>query len=433
MLDQVNAAQKKVIENAKFINLVLDGWTDVSGIYYVAVILVIGGDCEYIGNLRFGEGKQDAVSIAHAMDVLIKETFSSPPNDAVSEDDESSDDEVEVWKKSSVYKIVAVISDSAAVMKLSKTIFRQTYPAVVSVPCVLHILNLISKDAINSDSMEPIFKGVCSVSTFFRRSHVWSKKLKSLATAANVPCSIKSYSQTRWFSFVEMYKSVAEKEKWFNLTFGNNPEGIKNQRQLPSHVREFISDRNNFTNLAQIVELFDSIKKHIQFLESDQASLCDVWPQLLTMFKYFENAFCDYEPPFDMIIHDIITSMNKRMHVLQQDIFVIAFFLNPAYREIAISRKFDEREIRSMIGEYALSLSFCYEECVSLVKEIRKYINGEPPFDLKEVDAVKFWKSMPYNTTLKTLALRVCSIIPHSASCERLFSRMTLNDIKNKW
>lgn len=40
--------------------------------------------------------------------------------------------------------------------------------------------------------------------------------------------------------------------------------------------------------------------------------------------------------------------------------------------------------------KYASSLSFCDEECASLVKEIWKYINGEPPFNLKEVDAVKF-------------------------------------------
>lgn len=44
ILKEVNNAQQQRIELAIYINVILDGWTDVSGIYYVAVVAEVVPD-----------------------------------------------------------------------------------------------------------------------------------------------------------------------------------------------------------------------------------------------------------------------------------------------------------------------------------------------------------------------------------------------------
>lgn len=51
VLAEVTQEQKEKINTAKNLNVVLDGWTDVSGIYYIAVLLIIDSQSVYIGNI----------------------------------------------------------------------------------------------------------------------------------------------------------------------------------------------------------------------------------------------------------------------------------------------------------------------------------------------------------------------------------------------
>lgn len=72
ILKNVEESKQKRIQLAKYINVILDGWTDVSGIYYVAVLLVFDGTCEYIGNLEMEDRRQDASAIAEALYSLLQ-------------------------------------------------------------------------------------------------------------------------------------------------------------------------------------------------------------------------------------------------------------------------------------------------------------------------------------------------------------------------
>lgn len=60
VLEEVRAKQKSTIASAKYVNIVIDGWTDSSHIYYVAVLLVFYSTCQYIGNLHIGNQRQKA-------------------------------------------------------------------------------------------------------------------------------------------------------------------------------------------------------------------------------------------------------------------------------------------------------------------------------------------------------------------------------------
>lgn len=69
-------------------------------------------------------------------------------------------------------------------------------------------------------------------------------------------------------------------------------------------------------------------------------------------------------------------------------------------------------------------------ECKKVGEAAIKYSKGLDEFMSKEINPETFWKSMP-ESGLKKIALRVLAMLPHSASVERLFSRLTY--IKNKW
>lgn len=79
-----------------------------------------------------------------------------------------------------------------------------------------------------------------------------------------------------------------------------------------------------------------------------------------------------------------------------------------------------------------LSISFKYslDMCREIVSQAKDYRMGEGYFGHTETNPVIFWDSVP-GCPMKTFAIRVLEVIPHSATVERLFSRLAY--IKDKW
>lgn len=402
-----------LIAEADNINVVLDGWTDVSRHSYVAVLFVFGGTSQYIGNLETRDERHTADVLYESLLALIKEYL---PNNSDNEPD--------------VSKLVAVVSDSAAVMKVTKRKLVAAVPNMTDVPCVLHIINLINKDVVNHISMTDLYKGACKISEHFRRSY-WSTKLVEWGKSNKKSGVIHSYTETRWFSFYEMLQSISSKEQWFKTTFDmSTAVGRSNRKTLKLNVLHLI-DGNLFTELKHWLNVFGCLVETTKALESDQASICDIWPQMIKMYKHFETILNGNEfPNFQSVLHDLLLNIDRRSQMYHEDVFLVAFYLNPNYRTMATSQAYTPGNILRRLAKISITFGYSREDSQSMIDEGKLYLGGLGKFNSKEAVAIKFWKNVSEPSVLKTVALRIISIIPHSAACERLFSRM--NYVKSK-
>lgn len=234
VLEDVRQEQKHIIALAKYINIIIDGWTDTGGIYYVAVLLVFDSTCQYIGNLHFGNGRHTADVIAKELLTLVKEYVPD------------------------MSRVVSIVTDSANVMKCTKKIIAREIQSITPLPCVLHVLNLVSKDVVNHSmpEMKDMKNGATTVSTFFRKSHYWGNFLKDWGEEKKVSGVIKSHCETRWFSFFDMCESISLKEEWFKSVFGLTPEGLKNRKQVSKEVHKYIIDSKFFSTHEGFGQIF---------------------------------------------------------------------------------------------------------------------------------------------------------------------------------
>lgn len=302
ILVEVQTTQKELIRLAEYINVVLDGWTDVSGIYYMAVILVFNGTCEYIGNLEMEDLRQDAPAISDALIDLISNYVPD------------------------LKQIVSVVSDSAPVMRLAKQKVTQKIPHIIAIPCVLHIFNLIIKETVHSDSMIVWQKSAQDIASYFRRSHYWSKKIMDWGKANKTSGVVKIHCETRWFSFFEMSRSICSKESWFKENFGVDVSGLANRKLIPVKVRNIISDDSIFSSLGQLNKIFEKIESTAKALESDRASIIDLWPAFIDLYRHYLNLLLQIPDKFKPIIENLLRAIDKKTSVLHEDIYILAFF-----------------------------------------------------------------------------------------------------------
>lgn len=407
LLDDVKTEQREDIANAEYINVVLDGWTDVSNISYIAVLFIYNGKSQYIGNLETGGERHNADVINRGLNTIIKEYLPVKDNEP------------------DLGKLVAVVSDSAPVMRAAKRMLAGDIPNLRAIPCVLHIFNLISQDLIKNDDHDNMRQGACKISEHFRRSH-WAALLREEGSR-----TIKSYTPTRWFSFFEMIDSILVNEEWFRKTFDlSSPNGKKNRKTLPKDVLKHL-DGNIFNELKTFSQIFGFIVNHTKALEAENATFCDVWPTVIKMYNHFNNLVEEKTVPeaIQPGLKAVLVSINKRTELLLSNIYIISFFLHPAKRQTAISAKFSLKDIVVMMSELVEDCNYTFDQSQQVIDLAKCYAVGKSGFNYKETDPHKFWEAAP-KSSLKRLALRVLAIIPHSESCERLFSRMVY--IKSK-
>ena len=406
-VNRIEKLQLKRLQEASVVSIVLDGWTDVSGGSYVAVVACIKGDQEYLGNLDL-EGKRHTAAAMKEGLLNLVATYTE-------------------WNK-----VAAVISDNAAVMRKVRREIKEEYHWINDVPCVLHMLNLVSGDCLKGEATAKLVVDLGRVSSLFRRSSVWRDVLKKWAANRATSPTIPSYTETRWFSFAELVNSLLEKKQFFRETFSRETvEGRDNRRALPQDVHNIISDPIFFDNLADLQLVFNQITGAIKSLEGDASSVAFVWPVIIKLFKSLQQSLINEDGSTrQSLIATAINSLNKRSVIISNDLFFVAFFINPNYRAMAISGSISEREMQEKIARMAIAMGKSLEETKSIIKEAKDYLNGNREYGSKIEGPLEYWNSIPPNP-LTEFNLRLLSVLPHSAVVERLFSRMAY--IKDKY
>lgn len=160
------------------------------------------------------------------------------------------------------------------------------------------------------------------IPSYFRRSHHWAKKIADWGKANKTSGVVKIHCETRWFSIFEMTRSICGKESWFKGNFGVDVLGLANRKQIPIKVTKIIIDDSIYSNLSKINNIFEKIESTAKTLESAGASIMDVWPAFIELYRHYSNLQVQIPDKFRPIIRNLLKAIDKKTAVLHVSIYV---------------------------------------------------------------------------------------------------------------
>ncbi|EXX63970.1 hypothetical protein RirG_147300 [Rhizophagus irregularis DAOM 197198w] len=243
------------------------------------------------------------------------------------------------------------------------------------------------------------------ITSFFKRSHIVGKLLSDATTTLQIVGEgLKTYCETKWTSMYEVISSMSRLRIALEHVLKNNPNEITNKS-----VRRNIRSSEFFSNVDKLTKVLKPIKTAIILLESANANLADCFLQLILIANTIKKL-----PSREMVeFHQhCIESFNKYWDKFDLKIYILAYFLHPAYRtKIWQNNGGDKRS------------------CNRLLAQIRNYELQKSLYN-QEIDShlktpISWWlKIKDKYDYLPALAIIVFSITPHSAECERIFSTL---------
>lgn len=324
----IEKEQRKRLKTGKNITVISDGWTDCSGINYVAVMLKVfyGASVkyEYIGNLDL-EGKHTGLNLATSSIDFLKSAINNS-------------------------NIVAVVSDSAANMIAMKKHFTDIITTAFEIPCVLHVLNLVAKDILKLEELKVMSRPVIELASFFNRSYFYSNQLKKWGAESNVRAGkMLTFCVTRWTGFYDCCASVLKYEAFFS----KSKFLAKEMAGLPNHIQQILKDDYFFTNVKFLMDIFEPLCLAIKILERDHSSIAEVLPQIIKIHNLYSNKLKTSGRNRIPIYEGILLILNRRSQIFLdgQLPFLVGFCLNPRYRTQSLSETFTVDKYKEMIVE----------------------------------------------------------------------------------
>jgi hypothetical protein len=158
-------------------------------------------------------------------------------------------------------------------------------------------------------------------------------------------------------------------------------------------------------------------------LEHLESTLADVWSTALSTVIKVRKVELPSE--FQCVKEKAIAVIQKRCSNFIQPLYLVALFLSPKYKQLAVSRKYSLLQITGMIKTLAQKWNFKEKALDLMEDQVRNYYNEVPPFNSTYADPSGFWLCLRKDKgtmAIREFARLIFSIIPHSAGVEQLFS-----------
>ncbi|CAG8737922.1 14122_t:CDS:2, partial [Cetraspora pellucida] len=278
-----------------------------------------------------------------------------------------------------IKNVIAVVTDNASNMDRMRRLLNEEYPNIIPIRCCLHVFNLIVKDISSFPSVIAICKKNQKLVNFFNSSHIWHRELQNWKEKKGITHFLSTFCETRWFSLAKVCMGVSTYE-----------EGFRHCLSLSETARPKYPEIEKY--------IVDAIRK----LESNNSSLADVFKELIFLHQQISRL----EIPINGFQAHTLAVINKRAKEFNSDIYFVALFFSPTHMRLAISKIMDEEAIIRASLELAKVWKFNQRD-TGLLSEFK----GNSPL-------------------LRQFAMKLLSIVPHGATCERLFSSLGL--VKSK-
>ena len=174
----------KELQNEENITIALDGWTDPSNRNLYNFVLMTSNRHEYIWAI------EDVSSESITGDFLatqIEKIINSIGKD----------------------KIAGLVTDGAANCKMARRLINEKYPRVITMWCIAHHLNLISKDICKHKFALSTINKCQTLVSFFLRSHQGMGALRESIDNLQIKGGgIKTSTKTRWSTIYDCCESI---------------------------------------------------------------------------------------------------------------------------------------------------------------------------------------------------------------------------------
>ncbi|CAG8679679.1 9313_t:CDS:2, partial [Ambispora gerdemannii] len=204
---------------------------------------------------------------------------------------------------------------------------------------------------------------------------------------------------------------------------------LEQEPQVFSHanaVKNLINNRQFWIDVEQLRNILGSAKRAVKNVEFRTTILADIFVELAKMAIAIQKTSALFNSQFRC---DCIAIYNKRWKEFDTDLYLLVFFLHPTYRgeffEASIYKNHVLKkalEIWKQIGGGRTSADF-------LKVQMSLYKNQESPFDDMFNSSINtiynWWLSVDLKKNedhIKTLVIRIHTIVPHNATCEQVFS-----------
>ncbi|CAB5157672.1 unnamed protein product [Rhizophagus irregularis] len=218
----------------------------------------------------------------------------------------------------------------------------------------------------------------------------------------------------------ECANSIVRLKPAFNYILENSKSEISN-----TAVLTILQKRGIFDDIQKLSEVLLPIKDAILSLERNNTNLADCYINLLRVAASIKKMDqYDYK---GFHTH-MVQVFNKRYEEFNDPKYLLAFFLHPEWKGTLVTpSEFDN--LIELAGELWKEWGHKKNSTAELYSQIGKYRLGKKPYNRpyssKHDTPLNWWLLInDGKNQLSRLAIKLFSITPHSASCERIFSSL---------
>ncbi|CAG8717340.1 16993_t:CDS:2, partial [Cetraspora pellucida] len=181
---------------------------------------------------------------------------------------------------------------------------------------------------------------------------------------------------------------------------------------------------------GDLSKVLKPIKETIICLESKTSNLADCYLGYLRLAIAIKNIFQDHHL---MFYRKCVSIFNERFHMFDYDEYLLAYYLHPQYHGAGIKQSQFAR-IAGIAGRLwtRMAKSNAKKSDLEILKaQLHQYACNEKPYNgsyVSTIDSpIRWWKTTGDGTKTKPgalffLAIKLFSVHPHAASCERVWS-----------
>ncbi|EXX54245.1 hypothetical protein RirG_236360 [Rhizophagus irregularis DAOM 197198w] len=311
----------------------------------------------------------------------------------------------------------SVVSDGASAMQLAKRLISDEYPRIMPVRCIAHHIQLICTDIMKKI---PLAKNQNFV-TYFTESHQSGAILREeIKKELIVGGGLKSSVKTRWSTAWDCCSSVLRLETVFKNML------IDNSKAMNQSLRILVNNQNFWSNVEALANILEPAKNAVKSVECKNTTMADVFFALIQMAISIKALPTETSEELKEFRQKCIQFYNYRWKQFDFELYLLAYFLHPKYRGKGLIP-----ETYQIIQRKALTLwqkiGGGSNSALALAIQMNDYDNYKSPYNFSYVDELQtsssWWLGCKQsNHYLQELALYILSIVPHSASCECVFS-----------
>ena len=110
---------------------------------------------------------------------------------------------------------------------------------------------------------------------------------------------------------------------------------------IKQSIKEIIDDQYHFADNDGLICILKPIIDALSRLENDNSSISDVWPQFIRCYNDIKKVNVNVK--FNKFKLNCLDVCKQRGKLLTDDIYIVAFFLNPKFRKVynILSSKFN--------------------------------------------------------------------------------------------